>query len=86
MELSIKCKSCNSILSFGDMTKQSLKQSARQAFNWKVMLGIQKVEWVPTCENCGCSGKTNFCCPRCNSSEIWSEDILKSGKFIHRCN
>jgi predicted RNA-binding Zn-ribbon protein involved in translation (DUF1610 family) len=67
------------------MTKQSIKQSSKQAFNWKVMLGLKKVEWIPTCEGCGLSGNNNFCCPKCGSKEIWSEDILKSGKIIHKC-
>jgi hypothetical protein len=85
MDVNIKCVNCSQILGFGAMTKQSLKQSAKQAFNWKVMFGIQKIEWIPTCEGCGKEGKENFCCPKCGSKEIWSEDILKSGKFIHKC-
>ena len=86
MDVSIKCKACGQILGFGTMAKQSMKQSAKQAFNWKIMLGLQKVEWVPTCENCGKNGKDNFCCPKCDSNEIWSEDIIKSGKLIHKCS
>ncbi|WP_395617676.1 hypothetical protein [Aquirufa sp.] len=85
MKVDIKCISCGQILGFGEMTKQSVKQSAKQAFNWKVMLGIQKIEWIPTCESCGNSGKDNFCCPKCDSNEIWTEDILKSGNLIHKC-
>lgn len=86
MQTSIKCVNCGEILTFGAMAKQSLKQSAKQALNWKVMLGLKKVEWVPTCEGCGCEDRDNFCCPECNSKEIWSSDILKSGNIIHRCN
>jgi len=43
MDVSIKCISCGQILGFGAMTKQSVKQSAKQAFNWKVMLGLKKL-------------------------------------------
>jgi len=50
------------------------------------MLGLKKVEWVPTCEGCGAEGKENFCCPKCESKEIWTEDILKGGKLIHKCS
>jgi hypothetical protein len=85
MDVNIKCTNCEQILGFGAMTKQSLKQSAKQAFNWKVMLGLQKIEWVPTCESCGKAGKDNFCCPKCDSKEIWTEDILKGGNLIHKC-
>ena len=85
MDVSIKCIQCSQILGLGVMTKQSIKQSSKQAFNWKVMLGLKKIDWVPTCEGCGQSGKDNFCCPKCGSKEIWSEDILKSGKMIHKC-
>jgi hypothetical protein len=49
------------------------------------MLGLQKIEWVPTCEGCGKAGKENFCCPKCESKEIWSADILKAGNLIHKC-
>ena len=62
-----------------------LLQSAKQAMNWKVMLGLKKIEWLPTCDGCGKEGKENFCCPKCASKEIWSEDILKGGKLIHKC-
>ena len=86
MDISIKCTNCGQILGFGDMTKQSVKQSAKQAFNWKVMLGLKEIDYVPACEGCGASGKEHFCCPKCESKEIWSEDILKSGNLIHKCN
>ena len=86
MQTSIKCINCGALLTLGSMTKQSLKQSAKQAFDWKVMLHLKKIEWVPTCESCGNEGKDNFCCPECNSKEIWSADILKSGNIIHTCN
>jgi ribosomal protein L32 len=86
MDVSIKCKDCGEILGFGNMAKQSMKQSAKKAFNWKVMFGLQKIEWIPTCENCGKSGKDNFCCPKCDSKAIWTEDILKSGKLTHKCS
>jgi hypothetical protein len=86
MDVSIKCVGCSQILGFGDMAKQSMKQSAKQAFNWKVMFGLQKIEWIPTCESCGITGKENFCCPKCESKSIWTEDILKSGKLTHKCS
>jgi hypothetical protein len=86
MNVDIKCINCNALLTFGMMAKQSMKQSAKQAFDWKVMLGLKKVEWIPTCEQCNCSGKENFCCPTCGSAEIWSEDILKSGNITHKCS
>ena len=82
MKTDIKCISCGEILGFGTMTKQSTKQS----LNWKVMLGLSKPEWVPTCEKCGKKGKNNFCCPKCDSKEIWAEDILSKGNLIHKCN
>lgn len=47
MDVNIKCTSCGQILGFGAMTKQSVKQSAKQAFNWKVMLGLQKLSGYP---------------------------------------
>ena len=50
MNVDIKCIQCNEILTFGMMAKQSIKQSAKQAFDWKVMLGLKKVEWIPTYE------------------------------------
>ena len=86
MDVSIKCIGCGEILGFGNMAKQSMKQSAKQAFNWRVMFGLQKIEWIPTCENCDKSGKDNFCCPKCESKAIWTEDILKSGKLTHKCS
>ncbi len=85
MEVKIECINCAQEMKFATMTKQALKQTTKQAFNWKVMLGLQKVEWVPTCEGCGTEGKGNFCCPKCKSKEIWSEDILKGGKLMHKC-
>ena len=81
----IKCLNCGGLLNFSNMAKQSLKQTAKQAFNLKVMFGLKQVEWVPTCEQCTFEGKENFCCPKCESKEIWSEDIIKSGKIIHKC-
>jgi hypothetical protein len=48
MNVDIKCIKCNELLTFGTMAKQSMKQSAKQAFNWKVMLGLKKVEWMGT--------------------------------------
>jgi tRNA(Ile2) C34 agmatinyltransferase TiaS len=86
MDVNIKCILCGQILSFGAMTKQSIKQSANQAFNWKVILGLQKIEWIPTCESCGKQGKESFCCSKCESKLIWSEDIIKSGKLTHKCS
>jgi hypothetical protein len=86
MDVSIKCISCGQILGFSSMAKQSVKQSAKQAFNWKVMLGLKKIEWTPTCEGCGSEGKENFCCPKCESKEIWTEDILKGGNLTHKCS
>ncbi|AMQ55553.1 hypothetical protein AO498_03995 [Algoriphagus sanaruensis] len=85
MNVNIKCIKCNEILTFATMTKQSMKQSVKQSFDWKVMLGLKKIEWVPTCEQCNSSGKENFCCPECGSSQIWTEDILKTGNLIHKC-
>lgn len=85
MDVTIKCTECEEMLTFKKMVKQSIKQTAKQAFNWKVMLGLKKVEWLPKCEGCGKEGKENFCCPKCGSKEIWSEDILKSGKLTHKC-
>ena len=85
MDVTIKCNGCGELLTFGQMTKQSIKQSAKQAMNWKVMLGLKKIEWLPTCEGCGIEGKESFCCPKCDSKEIWSEDILKGGKLMHKC-
>ena len=85
MDVTIKCTECGEMLTFGKMAKQSIKQTAKQALNWKVMLGLKKVEWLPTCEGCGKEGKENFCCPKCESKEIWSEDILKGGKLMHKC-
>jgi len=81
MDVTIKCTECGEMLTFGKMTKQS----AKQAMNWKVMLGLKKFEWLPTCEGCGKEGKENFCCPKCESKEIWTEDILKGGKLMHKC-
>lgn len=85
MNIDIKCNSCESILSAKDMIKQSLIQSKSQIFNWKVLLGLKKVEWIPTCNGCGISGKENFSCPKCNSSEIWAKDFYKSGNLMHKC-
>lgn len=81
----IKCVNCDSLLSSATMVKQSVTQSAKQALNWKVMLGLKQVEYTPTCEACNKTGKENFCCPKCDSTEIWTEDILKSGALIHKC-
>lgn len=67
------------------MTKQSIKQSAKQAINWKVMLGLKEVVYIPECESCGKKEKENFCYPKCGSDEILSEEILKSGKLLHKC-
>ena len=47
MDVTIKCNGCGEMLTFGQMTKQSIKQSAKQAMNWKVMLGLKKIEWLP---------------------------------------
>lgn len=60
MDISIKCLGCGEILGFGNMAKQSIKQCAKQAFYWKVMLGLQKIEWIPTCENCGIRGSVTL--------------------------
>jgi len=81
----IKCLTCGDHLSSGTMVKQSVGQSAKQALNWKVMFGLKQVEYVPTCEGCNKSGQDNFCCPKCDSKEIWTADILKSGSLVHRC-
>ena len=43
MDVTIKCTECGEMLTFGKMTKQSIKQSAKQAMNWKVMLGLKKL-------------------------------------------
>ncbi len=85
MNIDIKCTSCESILSGKNMIKQSLIQTKNQMFNWKVLIGLKKVEWIPTCDGCGLEGKENFCCPKCNSKEIWTKDILKSGNLTHKC-
>jgi len=67
------------------MIAQSLKQTKKQFFNWKVLFGLKKIEWVPTCESCGKEGEGNFCCPKCDGKDIWTKDILAKGNVIHKC-
>jgi hypothetical protein len=43
MDVTIKCTECGEMLTFGKMAKQSIKQTAKQALNWKVMLGLKKL-------------------------------------------
>ena len=85
MNIDIKCVSCEALLGGKDMLKQSLSQTKSQMFNWRVLLGLKKVKWIPTCNSCGKEGEENFCCPKCNSKEIWGADVLKSGNMTHQC-
>jgi hypothetical protein len=86
MDVSIKCVCCGEILRFTAMTKQAVAQAAKQALDWKVVAGLKKVDWIPMCEGCGSMGRDSFCCPKCDSKDIWGIDILKSGKLIHSCS
>tara|TARA_B110000263_G_scaffold235167_1_gene233406 strand:+ start:347 stop:604 length:258 start_codon:yes stop_codon:yes gene_type:complete len=85
MKIDIKCVSCAEILSGKEMIKQTLKQTKGQMTNWKVLVGIKKAKWIPTCNSCGKEGEGNFCCPKCGSKEIWEADVLKSGNLYHKC-
>ena len=85
MNIDIKCVSCEALLSGKDMIKQSLSQTKSQMFNWRVLLGLKTIKWIPTCNSCGKEGEKNFCCPKCNSTEIWGADVLKSGNMTHQC-
>ena len=85
MNIDIKCISCQEILSGKEMIKQSLKQTKSQIFNWKVLFGMKKVNYIPTCNSCGNEGNENFCCPKCDSKEIWATDLYKQGNLLHKC-
>ena len=85
MKIDIECISCNSVLTGKELVKQSLSQTKKQMFNWKVMFGLKQVEYIPTCNECGKEGESNFCCPKYKSKTIWSKDILKEGNLIHKC-
>ena len=85
MNIDIKCVSCEEILRGKEMIKQSLKQTKSQMFNWKVLLGMKKVDYIPTCNACGKEGHANFCCPKCGSKEIWGADVFKDGNLYHKC-
>ena len=54
-------------------------------FNWKVLFGMKKVNYISTCNSCGNEGNENFCCPKCDSKEIWATDIYKQGNLLHKC-
>ena len=85
MKIDIECIYCNAILTGTERVKQFLSQTKSQMFNWRVLFGIKKVEYIPTCKECGKEGEESFCCPKCKSKKIWSKDIFKEGNLIHKC-
>jgi len=85
MKIDIECIHCNTILTGKELVKQSLSQTKNQMSNWRVWLGLKKIDYIPTCKKCNKEGEENFCCPKCKSKKIWSKDILKEGNLIHKC-
>ena len=46
MKIDIECIHCNTILTGKELVKQSLAQTKSQMSNWRVWLGLKRIDYI----------------------------------------